>query len=85
MPAANEEAIEQLHSLRDYVRWGASRITEAGVHFGHGTDKAVDEAMQLVLNALHLEPGLQSELKHRRLTLSERRTMITLFFCRICE
>jgi len=82
---ANEEAIEQLHSLRDYVRWGASRFTEAGVHFGHGTDNAVDEALQLVLHALHLVPGLPSELMHGRLTLSERRTVVALLERRIRE
>src|SRR3569623_91720 len=82
---ANEEAIEQLHSLRDYVRWGASRFTEAGVHFGHGTDNAVDEALQLVLHALHLAPGLPAELMHGRLTLSERRTVVALLERRIRE
>ena len=83
MAVVSDEVIEQLHSLRDYVRWGASRLTEAGVFFGHGTDNAVDEALQLVLHALHLKPGLPSELMHGRLTLDERRTVVELFDKRI--
>jgi len=81
--AANDEVIEQLHTLRDYVRWGASRLNEAGVFFGHGTDNAVDESLQLVLHALHLAPGLPSELMHGRLTLAERRAVVALFDRRI--
>src|SRR3569623_223707 len=64
--AANDEVIDQLHTLRDYVRWGASRLNEAGVFFGHGTDNAVDESLQLVLHALNLAPGLPSEMVHGR-------------------
>lgn len=80
---ANDEVIEHLHTLRDYVRWGASRLNEAGVVFGHGTDNAVDEALQLVLHALHLAPGLPSELMHARLTPSERRKAVALLMRRI--
>lgn len=83
--ATNTEVVEQLHTLRDYVRWGASRLNEAGVFFGHGTDNAVDESLQLVLHALHLAPGLPSELMHGRLTLAERRAIVKLFDRRINE
>ncbi len=83
--AADDEIIEQLHTIPDYVRWGASRFNQAGVFFGHGTDNAVDEALQLVLHALHLAPGLPAELMHGRLTLAERRTVVQLLNRRIAE
>lgn len=85
MTAVSGEIIEQLHTIRDYVRWGASRFDEAGVFFGHGTDNAVDEALQLVLHALHLAPDLPPELMRGRLTMSERRTVVQLLNRRIEE
>lgn len=81
----HDEVMEQLHALRDYVRWGASRLNEAGVFFGHGTDNAVDESLHLVLHALHLAPGLPSELMPGRLTRAERRAVIELLERRINE
>ncbi len=67
------------------MRWGASRFLEAGLHFGHGTDNAVDEALALVLHALHLPHGLSSELFHARLTRAEKQEVLRLFSRRIRE
>jgi ribosomal protein L3 glutamine methyltransferase len=85
MATDSDDIIEQLHTLRDYVRWGASRFNAAGLFFGHGTDNAVDEALHLVLHALHLGPGLPAELMHSRLTVSERRDVVDLVERRIKE
>jgi ribosomal protein L3 glutamine methyltransferase len=41
-------------SVRDWVRFATSRFSEAGLIFGHGTGTALDEAVFLVLEALHL-------------------------------
>lgn len=48
----------QLLTLRDWVRWGASRFQQEGLCYGHGTDNALDEALALVLHALRLDHGL---------------------------
>ena len=48
MPSANE-VIDQLATMGDFVRWGASRFNEAGLTFGHGTDNALDEAFHLAI------------------------------------
>lgn len=82
---SDRDAIEQLHTLRDFVRWGTSIFNEAGVFFGHGTDNAVDEALFLVLHALHLPHGLPAELMQSNLTLAERRTIVDLLRRRINE
>ena len=77
--------IDELRTPRDFVRWGASRFNEAEIHFGHGTDNAVDEANVLVLHALHLPPGLPDELMRANLTRDERRAVVRLLQRRMDE
>ncbi len=77
---------QQLHTLRDFIRWGASRFNEAKLFFGHGTDNAIDEATSLVLHALHLPPhNLPAEFFAARLTEKEKHQVITLLERRIRE
>ncbi|MFO7858657.1 MAG: 50S ribosomal protein L3 N(5)-glutamine methyltransferase [Ectothiorhodospiraceae bacterium] len=79
------EALEQLHTLADYVRWGASRFREAGLVFGHGTDNALDEAAALVLHTLHLAPEIPETYWHTRLTRSEGEAIMARMQRRIDE
>ena len=76
-----------LRTVADFVRFGASRFNEAGLCFAHGTDNAVDEALALVLHALHLpaHPPLPAELFHARLTRRERAEVVALLHRRIEE
>ncbi len=81
----DDAILDELTSARDYIRWGASRFNEAGLFFGHGTDNAVDEAVALVLHALHLPPGTPDELLRGALTRAERRTVVDLIARRVSE
>ena len=74
-----------LRTVADFVRFGASRFHEAGLCFAHGTDNAVDEALTLVLHALHLppHPPPPAELFHTRLTPGERREVRALLRRRV--
>ena len=76
-----------LKTVADFVRFGASRFNEAGLCFAHGTDNAIDEALALVLHALHLpaRPPLPAELFHARVTSPERAEIVALLHRRIEE
>lgn len=67
---------DELFTLRDFIRWGASEFNGAKLYFGHGTDNAWDEAEQLVLHAINLVPPLDDEWLSARLTRVERERVL---------
>lgn len=75
----------ELRTIRDHVRWGVSRFAEAGLFYGHGTDNPLDEAMGLVLHALHLPYGLPDGYLDCVLTGDERAAVRALLQRRIDE
>jgi ribosomal protein L3 glutamine methyltransferase len=81
----SEQALHSLSTITDFVRWGASRFGAAGLHYGHGTDNAVDEALVLVRHALHLGHDLPPEFYAARLTDAEKRAVLELIQRRIDE
>ena len=83
--ADHNDVLPYLRTIRDLIRWGASRMNQAGLHFGHGTESAIDEAATLVLHALHLPPDLHAEYLQARLTPLEQQTALQLLERRITE
>lgn len=77
--------MQNLRTVMDLIRWGASRFSEAGLHFGHGTDNAVDEAAHLTLHALHLPANLPAALYGAALTDDEVRRVVALLERRVTE
>lgn len=80
-----QEALEELFTIRDMIRWGASRFTEADLHYGHGTDSAWDDAVNLVLHPLHMSLPGDKRLLSARLTKRERQAILHLLQRRISE
>lgn len=82
-----DEAISDLHSMLDMVRWTVSRFNDAELFYGHGTDNAWDEAVSLVFYALHLPHNLTAQtgdsLFSARLTKSERSKVAELVLQRV--
>ncbi len=83
-----DSLLDDLHTVRDWLRWGASRFSEAKLFFGHGCDNARDEAAWLVLHALHLPPDRPEQIEHyldARLTRHERLAVLELLQQRIAR
>lgn len=78
-----KDALEQLHTVRDFIRWGMSRFAAAGLYFGHGTDNALDEAAYLVLHTLHLPPDIAEPYLDTRLTALEKKAVVDILTSRI--
>jgi ribosomal protein L3 glutamine methyltransferase len=77
--------MEDLSSPEDFVRWGARRFLEHGLHFGHGTDNALDEARWLVLHALGLDPQSSGELPDLDLRSNQREAVAAIIERRIAS
>lgn len=80
-----DSLLTELHTLRDWLRWGVSRFNEAQLFFGHGTDNAYDEAAYLVLHALHLPPERLEAFLDARLTPAERTAVRDLLQQRVAR
>lgn len=76
---------DNLVTIRDFIRWGASRFQEAGLFFGHGTATALDEAAALVLHTLHQPYDLPKDYFDAALTSKERREVLEVLQLRIKE
>ena len=64
--------LQDLATLRDWLRYAVSRFRAAKLHFGHGTDNAYDEAVYLILHTLHLPLDTLEPFLDARLTQAER-------------
>jgi len=76
---------QELQTIIDLIRYGASRFNAAGLTFGHGYDNALDEATQLTLHALHLPHDLSPVYGNARITEAEKEDVLGLFLRRIEE
>src|SRR5690606_16471984 len=76
---------DELQTIIDLIRYGASRFSAAGLTFGHSYDNAIDEATQLTLHALHLPHDLGPAYGQARVTLAEKEDVLALFLRRIEE
>ena len=75
---AQDQVHNDLHSIKDYLRWAYSCFNRADIFYGHGQDNGWDEALQLVLSALHLPLDVPDDLFDGRLALSEKQAIIHL-------
>ena len=80
-----EEAVAELQTIQDVLRWAVSCFQAADLWYGHGTDNAWDEAVQLILPTLCLPFDYPDAMYGARLTTSERQHIVELVIRRIDE
>jgi len=79
------QAIEELRTIEDLVRWAVSRMSEAGLYYGHGSDNPADDALLLTAHALNLPWAMAEQWRSARLTRLEREAVIELVEIRILQ
>ncbi|WP_367440739.1 50S ribosomal protein L3 N(5)-glutamine methyltransferase [Snodgrassella alvi] len=80
-----DAAAQQLHSVRDFLRFTVSQFEEAKLFFGHGNNSAYDEAAYLILHTLHLPLDTLEPFLDARLLDTEKGTLLYLVQRRISE
>lgn len=75
--------IDDLITIRDWLRFAVSRFNAASLVYGHGTERAIDEAAFLILAALKLPIHDLDPWLDARLTRAERQRIDGLIDTRI--
>ncbi|MBI5435983.1 MAG: 50S ribosomal protein L3 N(5)-glutamine methyltransferase [Nitrosomonadales bacterium] len=77
------EAVQNLSTVRDCLRFAVSRFNQAELFFGHGSSDAYDEAAYLILHTLHLPLDRLDPFLDARLTGSERAEVLNIIQRRV--
>ena len=86
MSSIQHTIVEELHTLRDVLRWTMSQFHAAELFYGHGNADAFNDALQLILHSLHLPANEFPELfADARLTVAEKQGIAALVERRITE
>lgn len=76
---------KELGTVRDWVRYAVSRFEAGQIFFGHGTDNAYDEAVWLVMRALHLPLDTLNHFYDAHLTEAEQTRLAALIERRVTD
>lgn len=78
-------AVTELHTIRDWLRFAVSQFEASDIFFGHGTDNAYDEAVWLIMSALHLPHDTLNNFLDARLTTAECQKLAGFIDQRVTE
>lgn len=79
----SEKVKKELITIYDLLRWTVSVFTKSNIFYGHGTNNALDEAIQLILPTLSLPLHIPDDMYHSKLLISERNNIINNIIKRI--
>ena len=73
----------ELLTIRDWLRYSVSQFEASDIFYGHGTDNSYDEAVWLIMSALHLPMDTLDNFLDARLLESEQLHLADLLRQRI--
>lgn len=74
-----------LSTIRDHIRWAASRFSRSDLYYGHGTSNPMDEAAWLVLSVVALGQDLHPDYMDCALADDEKARITDIVERRISE
>lgn len=80
-----QDIIDNLHTIRDYIRWTISEMTVNKAYFGHGSESIWDESVHLVLSAINVSHDIDSNMVSSRLLTQEKQQIIEYVYQRACQ
>ncbi|EPJ52065.1 MAG: modification methylase HemK [Osedax symbiont Rs2] len=80
-----QQCLESLESVRDYIRLCYSQMMQQKIYFGHGHVSAIDEAKQLVLAALYLPWDADDLVMDAKLLTAEKQRVLAFMHRRITQ
>jgi ribosomal protein L3 glutamine methyltransferase len=80
-----DQALAELSTIRDFIRFAVSSFRANDVFLGHGTQDPFAEATALVMQTLSLDWSADAEILDARLVRSEREQVLALLKRRVNE
>lgn len=77
--------MNELLTIRDWLRFTVSQFEQSEIFFGHGTTNSFDEAVWLVMSALHLPHDTLNNFLDANITENERKHLAHLIEQRITK
>lgn len=81
----NNTNINELITIRDWLRFAVSQFEASDIFYGHGTDNAYDEAVWLIMSALHLPMDTLDNFLDAHITTVERTKLAAFIEQRITQ
>ena len=79
------DAVAELVTIRDFIRFTVSCLRSADVHVGHGTEDHFAEATALIMQSLSLQWSADAEILDAKLLRSEKQAIVDLIDKRVNE
>jgi ribosomal protein L3 glutamine methyltransferase len=82
---ATQKLVEELLSIRDWIRYAVSQFEASDIFYGHGTDNSYDEAVWLIMSGLHLPTETLDNFLDATITTDERKHLAYLIEQRVTK